>query len=77
MAKTRDSTIQFIEAALFNFAHQIGSTAGNTTLRRYAVLIFDGLARGYTDQVVEAAREYWDIDYSCHQKKDGQGASDG
>jgi hypothetical protein len=76
MAKTRDSALQFIEAVLMDFANQTGGCVGATTVHRYAIHILDGLASGYTDQVVEAARGHRDIEYSCRQKKDGQEPAD-
>lgn len=68
MAKTKDSAIQWIEANLKELVAFCGGAIGPTTAHRRALHIFEGLAHSYTDQVIEEAREEWDIVY---QKGEG------
>ena len=59
--KTRDSAIQWIEANLMQLVKHCGGAIGPTTAHRRALHIFEGLAHGYTDQVIEEAKEKWGI----------------
>lgn len=71
--KTRDSVIQWIEANLMQLVKDCGGYIGPTTAHRWALHIFEGLAHSYTDQVIEEAKEEWDITFARTAKKGEKG----
>lgn len=66
--KTKDSAIQWTEANLIQLVKFCDGTIGPTTAHRYALHIFRGLAHSYTDQVIEEAKEKWNIEFTRKEK---------
>ena len=69
--KNRDSAVQWIEINLIQLVKFCGGAIGPTTAHRRALRIFEGLAHSYTDQVIEEAKEEWDITYTRKEKGAG------
>jgi len=55
----RIAAIEWIEANLLRFAKEIGGATGLTTVSRYAVHVFEGLAHVYAKEIAQEHDAYF------------------